>query len=182
MAAMFHFLQNAISTATQHRSARSYLSLMLRILLLPVLAFALSACSSLPEGTSAPKLNIESVVLHKDATEPYFVVNYVLEHNSAAPLPVVAVSADVFLNDIKVASTYESYSNNSQMISPHEQVRLSLTVPVKYVGAAAMDSLSNNSLLILQGACAMTVSITHDQSLKSLNPSSSYNGLIGVER
>lgn len=144
-------------------------------------ALVLMGCgSNLPEGAVAPKLTIESLTLNNQGQEPKFIIHYTLEHRSAAPLPAVALDADVFIRDQKVATLHKQLDKGT-MLNPNEVLNFELDVPVNLVGAASLDSMTNNSLLMLQGSCAVTVTITEDENLNNMNPSRSYQGLIKVE-
>ena len=56
-----------------------------------------SACNSLPEGATAPKLKIESLALSRQDNNPVFIIAYTLQHASPEPLPIIGISADVFI-------------------------------------------------------------------------------------
>lgn len=146
-----------------------------------IASFFVISCSSLPEGASAPKLRVESLSLSHQGGEPQFIINYTLEHASQSALSVQALEADIFLNNVKVATLYQDKIKD-QIVAPHEKQQFELLVPVNLVGAASIDSLSNNSLLVLQGSCALSVHFTDDEDLKSFNPSYSYSGLVRVVR
>ena len=130
-----------------------------------------SACNSLPEGATAPKLKIESLALSRQDNNPVFIIAYTLQHASPEPLPIIGISADVFIKEDKVATLREE-SNKLE--------RFELVVPVNLMGSAGADSLVNNTLIMLQGSCALTVSVTDDTELNSFNPVSSYQGLVKV--
>ena len=130
-----------------------------KYLVLLVAALFVVSCSSLPEGASAPKLKVESLSLSHQGPEPQFIITYTLEHASASALPVKGIEADIFLNNVKVA-TIERKKISNQMVAPHEKQQFELLVPVNLVGSASIDSLTNNSLLVLQGSCALSVHLS----------------------
>ena len=137
-----------------------------------------SACNSLPEGATAPKLKIESLALSRQDNNPVFIIAYTLQHASPEPLPIIGISADVFIKEDKVATLREEYKNKT--LEPNKLERFELVVPANLMGSAGADSLVNNTLIMLQGSCALTVSVTDDTDLNSLNPVSSYQGLVKV--
>lgn len=142
-------------------------------------ALALCACSSLPEGAVEPKLTIDKVSINEQGSTPKFIVLFSLEHASATALPLYSVSADIFIRDQKVATITQQYKN--EQLPPHEKLQYRLEVPANLVGQASLDSLLHNSLLMLQGSCALSITISTDPSNKGFNPSRSYYGLISVE-
>lgn len=148
------------------------------LLLLVSLSLLLSACASLPEGADSPQLTIESLTLNEQGSTPSFVITYTLEHHSATALPLLSVTADVFVRDTKVATLTKNFSKET--LPPNQKVRYQIEVPANLIGAASLDSLRNNSLVMLQGSCALNVRLTPDPKLKQFNPSRSYYGLIGV--
>lgn len=151
---------------------------LLTVSVLSLGALFVSACNSLPEGAQAPKLKIESLALSTQDESPVFIIGYTLKHASPEALPVIAISADVFLRNEKVATYHKQFKN--QTIAPNQLERFELVVPANLLGSAGLDSLANNTLLMLQGSCAVTVNITDDSDLNSLNPVSSYTGLVKV--
>ncbi len=151
---------------------------LLTVSVLSLGALFVSACNSLPEGAQAPKLKIESLALSTQDEAPVFIIGYTLKHASPEALPVIAISADVFLRNEKVATYHKQFKN--QTIAPNQLERFELVVPANLLGSAGLDSLANNTLLMLQGSCAVTVNITDDSDLNSLNPVSSYTGLVKV--
>ena len=78
----------------------------------------------------------------------------------------------------KVATLHEEYKNKT--LEPNKLERFELVVPANLMGSAGADSLVNNTLIMLQGSCALTVSVTDDTELNSFNPVSSYQGLVKV--
>lgn len=141
----------------------------------------LAGCaSSLPEGASAPQLKVESVSLVNDQSEPYFIVNYSVEHRSLSDLPLQKVRASIFIRNTLVAITNQD--TQGVLISNQGPQQLQVKVPVNISSKAAFDSLANSSLLMLEGSCALTLIFTEDPELKSFNPSSSYSGFIGVSK
>ncbi|MCK0513767.1 hypothetical protein MXE38_02620 [Anaerobiospirillum sp. NML120448] len=152
-----------------------------KYVLLALTALFLTSCaSSLPEGASTPKLKVEGLSLSNQDDQPKFVISYTIEHKSQSALPIKAIDADVFLNNVKVATLSKKITNEN--IAPNEKQQLSLEVPVNLVGDASIDSMTNNSLLVLQGSCALTVHFTEDEELVSFHPSNSYSGLVSVLR
>lgn len=137
-----------------------------------------SACNSLPEGAMAPKLKIESLSLSRQDNNPVFIIAYTLQHSSPDPLPIIGISADVFIKDDKVATLREEYKNKT--LEPNKLERYELIVPANLMGSAGVDSLANNTLIMLQGSCAVTVSVTDDTELNAFNPVSSFQGLVKV--
>lgn len=151
---------------------------LLTVSVLSLSALFVSACNSLPEGAQAPKLNIESLALTTQDDKPVFVIGYTLKHASPEALPIIGINADVFLRNEKVATLQKQFKN--QTIAPNQLERYELIVPANLLGSAGLDSLANNTLIMLQGSCAVTVNITDDSDLNSLNPVSSYSGLVKV--
>ena len=141
------------------------------------LALTVSGCTSLPEGAVAPTLTIDRVSLNEQGNEPKFIVNFTLEHRSATALPLYSVTADIFIRDQKVAT--QSY--REEQLPPNQKLQYRLEVPVNLVGQASLDSMLNNSLLMLQGSCALSATISPDPKNQSFNPSRSYYGLISVD-
>lgn len=151
---------------------------LLTVSVLSLSALFVSACNSLPEGAQAPKLNIESLALTTQDDKPVFVIGYTLKHASPEALPIIGINADVFLRNEKVATLQKQFKN--QTIAPNQLERYELIVPANLLGSAGLDSLANNTLIMLQGSCAVTVNITDDSDLNSFNPVSSYSGLVKV--
>lgn len=140
----------------------------------------ISCSSALPEGASVPKLKVEDLSLANQDDHPQFVITYTIEHKSQSALPIKSIEADVFLNNVKVATLNKKLNNEN--VAPNEKQTLTLLVPVNLVGDASIDSMTNNSLLVLQGSCALTVHFTEDETLNAFHPSNSYSGLVKVVR
>ena len=153
------------------------------VTLLCLSAVMLSGCNSttaLPEGASAPQLKVESLSLVNHQDEPYFVVNYSVEHKSLSDLPLMTVRASVFIRDNLVAVVSEDAQGT--MISNQGPQQFEIKVPVNVSGDATFDSLANSSLIMLQGSCALSLIFTDDPALKGFNPSASYSGFIRVTK
>lgn len=152
---------------------------VLSLCTLVALALTISGCASLPEGAVAPTLTIDRVSINEQGNEPKFIVNFTLEHRSATALPLYSVTADIFIRDQKVATFTQSY--REEQLPPNQKLQYRLEVPVNLVGQASLDSMLNNSLLMLQGSCALSATISPDPKNQSFNPSRSYYGLISVD-
>lgn len=139
-------------------------------------AALLSACASLPDGAVAPKLTINAITLQNQDNLPVFLVDYTIEHNSQTALPVKNISADIFIKDTRIASINQQTSDFN--VPNNTVAQYQLAVPVTAAGSATVDSLLHNSLLLLEGSCALTVSFTDDPELASFRPSTSYQGFI----
>lgn len=152
-----------------------------KYVLLALTSWLLISCTTaLPEGAAVPKLKVENLSLTNQEGNPQFIITYTVEHASQSALPLKGIEADVFLNNVKVATLSQKLKNES--VAPNEKQTLTLLVPVNLVGDASIDSMTNNSLLVLQGSCAVTLHFTDDESITSFNPSNSYTGLVNVVR
>lgn len=141
-----------------------------------VLALLLNACNALPKGAAAPKLTINQLAIQVQDEIPSFVITYTLEHNSDTELPVQEIKADIFIKDIRVGSIDQTVKNF--MVPNNVPTQYTVTVPVSEAGAATIDSLVHNSLLLLEGSCALTVSFTKKSDLTNFRPADSYQGFI----
>ena len=101
-----------------------------------------SACNSLPEGATAPKLKIESLALSRQDNNPVFIITYTLQHASPEPLPIIGISADVFIKEDKVATLHEEYKNKT--LEPNKLERFELVVPANFCLLYTSDAADDN--------------------------------------
>lgn len=118
-------------------------------------------------------------MLSTEGRQPKFVVLYTIEHNSSEAVPIYKVNADLFINEQAVANYSKSY--NQELIAPNHPVQYRLEIPTNPTGKASIDSLRNNSLLMMQGSCVLKVTVTDRPELQNLNPSTSYQGIISID-
>ena len=152
-------------------------TMMLGVFLL-LSAFSLSACQSLPEGAEPARLQVDRLLIARNNGEPYFIITYNIEHQSATDLPLQAVHADVFIANEMVASVDYDFTKAPISVPNFTKGSYYIIVPVNLGGKATRDSLNNSSLVVLQGSCAVTLTFTPDPKLKRFNPSNSYSGFI----
>lgn len=137
----------------------------------------LTACSSLPEGAAIPQLQIQKVSFdNQDKSNPHFVIEYTLNHTSAAALPLLQLKASIFIKDSQAAFFSQTFQN--VQIAPNDSSVQRLDVPANRMSKTAIDSLSNSKLIILEGSCALQAIFSKNPEEQAYNPSDSYVGLL----
>lgn len=139
--------------------------------------FFMSACNSLPPDASAPHLEIQKVALdNQDKNNPYFIIDYTLKHDSPEALQLFELKATIFIRGELAASLNKKLTK--EMIDPHQLHTLQLEVPINHMSKASLDSLSNSSLVVLDGSCALQAVFSQDKNQSAFNPTVSFVGYI----
>lgn len=139
--------------------------------------FLVAACNTLPQNAAIPELKIQNVSFdNKDRNEPYFVIDYSLQHHSAEALPLQELKASVFIQG-EIAASLEQKQVN-KLIEPNQVHDLQLKIPMNQLSAAAADSLGHSSLVILQGSCALQAFFNQNDLQSDFNPTDSFIGFI----
>lgn len=143
-----------------------------------MLTLVLSACSSIPDYASKPKLNIDSIVIAERDGVAGFNLELSLYHRSTKPLKLEAIQSNIFMNNKLVSNYLTQYDDKT--IDNLQKVKLNVFVPANKLSATANHVLANNPLLVTQVSCAITLIFFADEA-NSFNPSASFEGFVSHE-
>lgn len=140
------------------------------------MSLVLVACSSLPEGAAIPQLQIQKVSFdNQDKSNPHFVIEYTLNHDSSQALALKELRANIFVKGSQAAAFSQKFDN--LMVQPYDLSVHRLEVPVNRMNQSAIDSISNSKLVVLDGSCALQAIFSDNPNEQLFNPTSSYAGL-----
>lgn len=133
-----------------------------------------SGCSSLPEGTGKPKVQVTSCRLAAVNQAAGVYVDYSVHHSLSKPLQLKRKSLEVSLNGRKVGSLDEETDN---LISPNLESSFSVFVPLNSQLRAGRDSIRYNRMLSAAGRCSVKLFFNPGGD-DSFNPGATYTGII----
>ena len=138
--------------------------------------FIFSGCSSLPEGSQKPFLQIDKLSLADNSKEPGFNLEFTMEHHSLEALPIREYKVDIFVNGTK-AATYSEEPKN-MLLQPNTPVNFRSYIPANLMHGVAAKSLQQNSYVVVEASCIVTVVFDEDEDNYDFNPSGSFEGMI----
>lgn len=124
---------------------------------LTFVAALISGCSSLPEGSQKPELNISSVETAQNSGMNGFNVSFTLKHNSLKPLDVEKILTSISLNGTLVAVAEEEPDDIK--IAPRREITLTRFIPANLAGSVAAKTLLD-PLFYGQAQCNVKVMFT----------------------
>lgn len=158
---------------------RSYMKNIIASFIFFILAAILSACSSVPDYASKPKLSIDKISLAQKDNVAGFNIDLTIYHRSTRPLKLEAVKSNIFMNN-KLASNY-LYTFEDKNIDNLKDVKLNIFIPANALSANANQVLVHNPLLVTQVSCALTLVFFDGDEANSFNPAVSYEGFVSYE-
>jgi LEA14-like dessication related protein len=134
-------------------------------------ALALSACSSLPDGSKKPQLAITSVEAAQNNGRTGFNVTCSIRHSSLEPLKVRRIATTVSVNGTPMASGEDE---EKREIAPNSDVVLTEFVPANLARPVSLETLDDPMVNARTEAKVKVYFINDEDS--AFNPSASYTG------
>ena len=139
-------------------------------------AITMTGCSSLPDGSQKPFLQINSLTLAGPDQEPGFNIAFTMEHRSIEPLQIKEYKVDVFVNGTKAASHIEDPKD--LLLKPGTPVKFKSFIKANLLNDVAAQSLQKSSYVVVDASCVITVVFDKDEDNYDFNPTGSFEGLI----
>ena len=139
-------------------------------------AMTVAGCSSLPDGSQKPFLQIDSLTLAGPNEEPGFDIAFTMEHRSLEPLQIKEYKVDIFVNGTKAASHIEE--PDDLLLNPGAPVKFKSFIKANLLNEVAAKSLQNSSYVVVDASCVITVVFDEDEENYDFNPTGSFEGLI----
>lgn len=140
-------------------------------------ALALSACSSLPDGSKKPELTINSVQVAENNGKTGFNVSYTLRHSSLSPLKIRKVTTRVSVNNIPMASGVDE---NEPLVVPRSDVQLTEFIPANLARPVSLQTI-RSPMINARTQAELKVYFVRDEE-SPFNPIANFSGKLTDEQ